>query len=76
MKQKPPTIQQLVDIVREYNVARAQEISQKPATGWPQDYKNPMMDALYDCAKNAAEKLKSLMSAIEKRVDLTINLDS
>ena len=50
IKSKPPTIQQLVDIVHEYNVARAHELSQKPNTGWPQGYKNQLMDNLYDAA--------------------------
>lgn len=61
--QKPPTVQQLVDIIREYNAARAQEISQKPPTGWPAGYKNPLMDNLYDAANLAAAQLKPALSA-------------
>ncbi len=68
MKQKPPTIQQLVDIIREYNVARAQELSQKPAAGWPEGYKNPLMDNLYDAANIAVAQLKPTMA-----VNLTVS---
>jgi hypothetical protein len=57
MATKTPTIKQLVDIIREYNVARAQELSQKPAAGWPEGYKNPLMDSLYDAAANAGRAL-------------------
>lgn len=59
---KPPTVQQLVDIIREYNVARAQELSQKPPTGWPAGYKNPLMDQLYDAANLAAALLKPALT--------------
>ena len=62
----PTSVQQLVDIIREYNVARAQEISQKPPTGWPVNYKNPLMDNLYDAANLAAAQLKPA---------LTVNLE-
>ena len=62
MKPKPPTIQQLVDVVREYNAARAQELSQKPATGWPAGYKNPLMDNLYEAANLAAAQLKPALA--------------
>lgn len=58
MKTKQPTIQQLVEIIREYNIARAHELSQKPTSGWPTGYKNILLDALCDCAELAAKQLK------------------
>ncbi len=67
MKKSPPaTVAQLVEIIREYNAARAQEISQKPPTGWPAGYKNPLMDNLYEAANMAAAALKPA---------LTVNLE-
>ena len=80
-KPKTPTIQQLVDIIREYNVARGQELSQKPPGGWPMDYQNPMMEALYDAAQLAARTLAMLQVtevslAVPKRDGLKINLQS
>ena len=60
MATKPPTIGQLVSIITEYNVARGHELSQKPATGWPDGYKNPFMDNLYDAASAAARTLAML----------------
>jgi hypothetical protein len=60
MKTKAPTTQQLVDIIREYNVARAHELSQKPATGFAPEYKNPLMENLYDAANMAATTLAQL----------------
>ena len=57
-----PTVQQLVDIIHEYNVARAQELSQKPPTGWPAGYKNPYMDNLFDAANQAAALLKPALT--------------
>ena len=60
-----PTVADLVDIVREYNVARAQELSQKPATGWPEGYSNTLMNNLYDAAAHAAGALSAMLKTAE-----------
>jgi len=63
MKAKEPTIQQNIDLIHEYGVAREQELSQQPKGGWPADYKNPLMENLYDAANHAAIALTKLQGA-------------
>ena len=62
MKPKPPTIQQLVDLVKEYNTARELELRTAPLAGFPKDYQNPLMEALYDAATAAAAQLAAAVT--------------
>ena len=61
MKPKPPTIKELVSIIEAYNVARANELRTLPPNV-AGDYKNPLMEALYDAAQLAAEQLKPALT--------------
>jgi hypothetical protein len=51
-----PTVQELIAVVEAYNAARENELRVVPVP-FPVGYKNPMMDNLYDAAKNAAATL-------------------
>jgi len=62
-KIKPPTVQQLVDVIHEYNVARGHEL-QTTKGSVPQNYKNPLMDNLYDAA-NASARTLALLQVTE-----------
>ena len=64
-KIKPPTVQQLVDVIHEYNIAREHELRQMSVAGLPKDYKNPLMDNLYDAASKAALALKMIAVSAE-----------
>lgn len=64
MATKPPTIQQLVDIIAAYNTARQLELRQQPVSGWPAGYKNELMEELYDCALGAAKLLKPAVNIV------------
>lgn len=55
---KPPTVQQLVDIIAQYNKAREHELQSIPKGMVVEGYKNPLMESLYDAACLAAQALK------------------
>jgi hypothetical protein len=59
MKTKPPTVQQLLDVVNAYNTARTNELRVVPLP-FPEGYKNPLVDNLYDAANGAARTLALL----------------
>lgn len=59
---KPPTVQQLVDIIAEYNKARELELRNLGNRAVPADYKNPLMEKLYDAACLAADNLKPALT--------------
>lgn len=67
-KPQQPTVQQLVDIIKEYNRARELELRMMPVGGFPPAYKNALMDNLYDVATGAAAMLKPAVEiTIEQR---------
>ena len=61
-KPGPPTVQQLVDVVKEYNRARELELKLMPPTGFPAGYKNQFMENLYDAATVAAAELRPALT--------------
>ncbi len=68
-KVKQPTIAQLIDIVNAYNAARANELRLVPLP-FPTNYKNDLMDVLYDAALKASMQLKAILGQI-----VTVDLD-
>lgn len=54
---KVPSIQQDIDIVNAYLKGRELELRMMPPGGFPLDYKNDLMDRLFDAASASAARL-------------------